>query len=214
MIRLFSSFDLSVLTSSTAIYLLLIANLLSMHRTVSLIRSPLRGSASVLIEFFFSLKPLRVRKFYILRALTFITLIAFINFFSVLPYNFPLTSQVRIVLFFRLSVWVCLRMFNLLSNVKGFVRHCVPEGTPIYLTWFLFAIELIRNSIRPLTLTVRLTANILAGHLLMILLSKLALGSLPIGVLYLLLNMVEIFVSLVQSYIFVTMITLYYRDVS
>lgn len=214
MIRLFSRFDLSVIMSPSTIYLLFVANLFSLYRMVGLIRTSLRGAVSVLMEFFFSLKPLRVNKFYILGALTSIIFIIFLNFLSVLPFNFPLTSQIRVVLFLRIWTWTCLSMFNLRYNVKGFLRHCVPEGTPIYLTWFLFLIELIRNSIRPVTLTVRLTANILAGHLLMILLSGLALRSLSVRVLYLALNMVEIFVSLVQSYIFVTIITLYYRDVS
>jgi len=53
------------------------------------------------------------------------------------------------------------------------LAHLVPIGTPPILIPFIVLIELIRTIIRPLTLAVRLTANIIAGHLLLVLLSSL-----------------------------------------
>ena len=76
----------------------------------------------------------------------------------------------------------------------------------------LLVIEIIRMVIRPITLRVRMIANILAGHLLMILLAGMVehLGSaFP---LYILLNTVELFVACIQSYIFIVIISLYYSD--
>ncbi|WP_227643598.1 F0F1 ATP synthase subunit A [Klebsiella pneumoniae] len=50
--------------------------------------------------------------------------------------------------------------------------HIIPQGTPIILIPFIVLIETIRNIIRPRTLSIRLTANIIAGHLLLTLLRR------------------------------------------
>ncbi|WP_414887680.1 F0F1 ATP synthase subunit A, partial [Sphingomonas sp. Leaf339] len=52
------------------------------------------------------------------------------------------------------------------------LAHLVPQGTPPVLIPFIVCIETIRNIIRPLTLAVRLSANIIAGHLLLTLLGN------------------------------------------
>jgi F0F1-type ATP synthase membrane subunit a len=59
-----------------------------------------------------------------------------------------------------------------LKELRGFLAHLVPLGTPYPLMPLMVFIELIRGLIRPLTLRVRLVANIVAGHLLMVLLSS------------------------------------------
>lgn len=141
-------------------------------------------------------------------------LIFLLNFFSIFPFNFAGTSQVRVVLIFSIFFWLNIIIFTLKNNIKGFLLHAIPDGSPMYLTWFLFVIEIIRNLIRPVTLIVRLTANILSGHLLIILLSKLVFIAPYMGIFYLGLNIVELFVSIIQSYIFLTMVTLYYAEIS
>lgn len=91
--------------------------------------------------------------------------------------------------------------------------HFVPEGTPVFLIWFLFCVELVRNVIRSVTLMVRLLANILAGHLLIILLSQIVFSYYFFALFYIGLNLVELFVSLIQAYIFITMISLYFSEI-
>lgn len=145
----------------------------------------------------------------------FITIIIFLlvlNLSSVFPFNFAHTSQISLVLGFGFGLWLRIIIFSNVKNSKGFLSHAVPVGTPSVLVPFLFLIELISNIIRPITLTVRLVANILAGHLLLILLSKVVYYSFSTIPFYFLLNFVEFFVALIQSYIFVTMITLYYCE--
>lgn len=68
-----------------------------------------------------------------------------------------------------------MRLFilTLRTNLGRFLSHLVPTGTPIFLIRFIVFIELIRNVIRPITLGVRLAANITAGHLLIALLASL-----------------------------------------
>jgi len=95
----------------------------------------------------------------------------------------------------------------------------VPQGTPGILIPFIVCIETIRNIIRPGTLAVRLTANIIAGHLLITLLGNTG----PSIVSYLLIILIitqillltlESAVSIIQSYVFAVLSTLYSREVN
>jgi len=82
---------------------------------------------------------------------------------------------------------------------------------------FIVIVEILSNLIRPLALTFRLTANIIAGHLLISLIGG-ALISLPFSFILLgslvqsLLVLMELGVSLIQSYVFSTLLLLYLRE--
>lgn len=141
-------------------------------------------------------------------------LVFFINFLSIFPYFFAYTSQPRIVLFLGLGLWISLIIYQISYNLRYFISHLIPEGSPLGLALFLFLIELVRNSIRPLTLTIRLTANILAGHLLIVLLYSFVRNFRFFSFLYVGLNLVELVVGLIQAYIFATLSCLYYSEVA
>jgi F-type H+-transporting ATPase subunit a len=88
----------------------------------------------------------------------------------------------------------------------------VPQGTPTFLINFIVLIEIIRILIRPITLSVRLTANILAGHLLISLLRNFIMRRNFFGIILLLpfiLTVLERAVAFIQAYVFVTLVTLY-----
>jgi len=94
----------------------------------------------------------------------------------------------------------------------------VPQGTPPVLIPFIVLIETIRNIIRPGTLAVRLSANIIAGHLLLTLLGNTgnSLSTFIVSLLIiaqLLLLTLETAVAVIQSYVFTILSTLYSREV-
>lgn len=213
MIRLFSRFDLWYYPFLFSLFAFTFSFLFSGVTKINLVATLFNNLFKFLRDFFSSIKPKGVNKVVLIYLNTLFMLIFFFNFFSVVSFNFAFTRQVRSVLTFGLTLWLRFLLFHVLNNVKGFLSHSVPEGCPLPLTFFLFLIELVRCLIRPITLTVRLTANILAGHLLIILLSKLVLSVSLLGPLYVLLNLVELFVSLIQAYILVTMLTLYYSEI-
>jgi F-type H+-transporting ATPase subunit a len=98
------------------------------------------------------------------------------------------------------------------------LAHCVPLGTPPVLIPFMVLIETISNLIRPGTLAVRLAANIIAGHLLLVLLGNQGpnLTSAFLTVLIvtqILLLVLESAVAVIQSYVFAVLATLYSREV-
>lgn len=95
----------------------------------------------------------------------------------------------------------------------------VPQGTPPILIPFIVCIESIRNIIRPGTLAIRLSANIIAGHLLLRLLGNLGnnISRYLLRILLLiqiLLLILEIRVSIIQSYVFIILTTLYSREIN
>jgi ATP synthase subunit 6 len=95
------------------------------------------------------------------------------------------------------------------------LSHLVPQRTPNFLIPFIVIIELVRRLIRPMTLSVRLTANIIAGHLLIVLLGNQAtqIKIFPIlMVTQVLLIVLERSVAVIQSYVFSTLMTLYIRE--
>lgn len=212
--RLFSNFDLyffSVRIFLAAYFFFILINKIQKLNIISFYRNFI---LTVLRKFFLSLKLKRFNKVFLTYFCTLFSAVFFLNFTSVLPFNFPMTSQIRIIMLVSLTGWFSLLLFQNTFYIKRFLSHCIPEGTPIYLVSLLFIIELIRNLIRPITITVRLIANILAGHLLIILLSKIVLKLIWTSFAYFLLNTIEFFVAFIQAYIFSTMISLYYSEVN
>lgn len=154
---------------------------------------------------------------------TFIFVIIFIfifinNFLGLYPYIFTATSHIAINLSLALPLWISFIVFGWLNHTQHIFTHLVPQGTPIALISFIVIIETIRNVIRPGTLAVRLIANIIAGHLLITLLSNLY-SSIPAAiiliirrVIFLLLTL-EASVTLIQAYVFSILRVLYSNEV-
>lgn len=213
MISLFSTFDIYFFLLGWIGFTPILIRIYTQFRVMTLYGDIFSARLSNLASFFSSLKRKSFNKSSHLIFLTWILVLFRVNFFSVFSFIFPLSSQVRVILFLSLTTWVTSILFSLINLPSKFLSHLIPEGTPLPLTFLLFLIELVRNLIRPLTLIVRLVANILAGHLLIILLSRLVFIFTPAFPFYIMLNLVEIFVSLIQTYIFVTLSVLYFREV-
>ena len=141
-------------------------------------------------------------------------LILFSNFLGLFPYIFTATRHLRITVALALPVWLGYIIFRTLKNINFFLSHLVPMGTPYPLIPFMVLIEIIRTVIRPLTLSVRLAANMVAGHLLIVLVRG-PIASIPWGLLagtligLLLLVILELAVSFIQRYVFRTLLSLY-----
>lgn len=142
------------------------------------------------------------------------SIVLIINFLALYPQIFSPTSHLTVTLPISLIFWVSLILFGWTKNTNHILAHLVPQGTPGALIMFIVIIELVRNIIRPITLCVRLTANLIAGHLLISLLGNalttispiIRTLSLPVP---LLLTILESAVACIQAYVFMTLITLY-----
>lgn len=171
---------------------------------------------SILIE----LKPLLINKINFLNFLIFIplfSLIILINLLGLFPYIFTSSRHLIFSLSLSLSLWISFILFGWINYSFKIFYHIVPQNTPPILIPFIIIIESIRNIIRPLTLAIRLTANIIAGHLLITLIrqsteSLLNLIILIPLILQITLLILELSVSFIQAYVFTILRTLYSKE--
>nr|AWV84294.1 ATP synthase F0 subunit 6 [Babras sonorivox] len=154
-------------------------------------------------------------------SLIFISLFLFIfynNILGLVPYIFTSSSHLVFTMSLALPLWLSFMLFGWINNINHMFCHLVPVGTPGILMPFMVCIETISNLIRPGSLAVRLTANMIAGHLLMTLLGNSSIDS---GMyLYLIilvqfvLMMFESAVCMIQAYVFTVLSTLYSSEVT
>nr|WNO18710.1 ATP synthase F0 subunit 6 [Coladenia pinsbukana zhui] len=152
----------------------------------------------------------------------FISLFSFIlfnNFLGLFPYIFTSTSHLTISLSITLSLWLSFMFYGWINNTQHMFIHMIPQGTPSILMPFMVMIETISNIIRPGTLAVRLMANMVAGHLLLTLLSNTGIMIPNYLIIFLifvqiLLLTLESAVAIIQSYVISILSTLYSNEVN
>lgn len=172
----------------------------------------------ILIE----IKSILTIKFNYINRILFISIFLIIlinNIIGLYPYIFTRSRHIIFSIRISISIWLGLILYGWINNTNFIFSHIIPQGTPILLIPFMVLIETIRNIIRPITLTIRLTANIIAGHLLLTLLSQRAnsiyiLISSIIIIIQLILLILEFRVSIIQSYVFIILRTLYSKEIN
>nr|AIY61611.1 ATP synthase F0 subunit 6 [Hodotermopsis sjostedti] len=147
------------------------------------------------------------------------SMIMFNNFMGLFPYVFTSTSHLTMTLSLALPLWMSFMLYGWINNTHHMLMHLVPQGTPNVLMPFMVCIETISNLIRPGTLAVRLTANMIAGHLLLTLLGNNG-PSIDSSLLMVLIIMqialltLESAVAIIQSYVFAVLSTLYSSEIN
>nr|YP_009927022.1 ATP synthase F0 subunit 6 [Kallimoides rumia]QNL34323.1 ATP synthase F0 subunit 6 [Kallimoides rumia]USF18071.1 ATP synthase F0 subunit 6 [Kallimoides rumia] len=145
--------------------------------------------------------------------------ILFNNFLGLFPYIFTSTSHLNFSLYLSLTLWISFMIYGWINNTQHMFIHMIPQGTPTILMPFMVLIETISNIIRPGTLAVRLTANMIAGHLLLTLLSSngVTMSNYLIMILIfsqILLLTLESAVAIIQAYVISILTTLYSSEVN
>lgn len=140
--------------------------------------------------------------------------IFFRNLMGLLPHVFTRTRHIAITITLSIPLWASFIIYRLLNQTQKTLAYLVPLGTPAPLSPLIVIIEFIRNLIRPATLAIRLAANIIAGHLLIILMSRvgptihnyltpmLIIGQIPLLIL-------ELAVAIIQAFVFRALVTMY-----
>ena len=140
--------------------------------------------------------------------------IIFNNALGLFPYIFTSTSHLVTTLTLAAPLWISFIIYGWFNNTKHIFAHLVPLSTPNLLIPFIVIIETISNVIRPGTLTVRLSANIIAVHLLITLLGNQTAHATSFTLFFLLLVQIllltlEAAVAVIQAYVFTILSTLY-----
>lgn len=143
-----------------------------------------------------------------------------INYLGLMPYIFPSSGHLPLAFSLALPLWLGHIVYRWCLQPNFILAHLVPAGSPFALLPFMVIIESLRSLIRPIRLSVRLVANIVAGHLLITLLSssvrsKTRLRLLRVVILGLvILRGLETAVALIQAYVFCVLSTIYIREVN
>jgi F-type H+-transporting ATPase subunit a len=87
-----------------------------------------------------------------------------LNLLGMIPHSFTVTSHIIVTFAFAAMVWITVTLIGFARHGAGYLRLFVPEGIPIWLMPIIIPIELISYLIRPISHSVRLFANMMAGH--------------------------------------------------
>jgi len=142
------------------------------------------------------------------------------NLLGMTPYSFTSTSQVAVTLSLAALSFITVTIFAIWRNgIGGFFHMFLPSGVPIFMAPFIFLIEFFSFLIRPITLSVRLFANMVAGHVLLkvvagfIITLGVIFGTLPFAFSVIMIGF-ETFVAMLQAYIFVILVCAYLGEVT
>lgn len=112
--------------------------------------------------------------------------------------------------------WVALIFCVNVTQFKSFIAHLLPYGSPVSLSIFLPIIEGFSQIIRPFTLMVRLRTNISSGHIMVYMFSYFSMLSSTLAPsIYVVMSglfLLEFFISILQAYIFVSLLVLYVHE--
>ncbi len=143
--------------------------------------------------------------------------ILFCNLLGMIPYSYTATSQIAVTFFIGMIVFFTIVITGFIKQGAHFLRIFVPSGIPLWLAPLIMIIELFTFLARPVTLCLRLSANMIAGHVLLKVLAgfivslSFFLKVLPIPLIVVLIGF-EIFVAILQAYIFAILSSAYLND--
>nr|YP_010028678.1 ATP synthase F0 subunit 6 [Stomaphis sinisalicis]QOS49065.1 ATP synthase F0 subunit 6 [Stomaphis sinisalicis] len=137
--------------------------------------------------------------------------IFFNNFISIFPYTFSSSSHMIFSMSLALPFWLFFILSSMFYNMKMMIAHLIPLNTPMFLTPLMVMIETMSILVRPLSLSIRLTANLITGHLMMTLLNYNKMMFI-ILLIQMFMMMFEICIAFMQSYVFSILCSLYSKE--
>ena len=142
--------------------------------------------------------------------------ILFSNLLGLIPYSFTITSHIIVTFALAAVVFIGVTIVGIVRHGFHFLRLFVPEGVPVALLVLLVPIELLSYCIRPFTLSIRLFANMLAGHTMLAIFGGFAasvgfFAFFPTAIDVLLVGL-EVLVAVLQAYVFAILTCLYLNE--
>jgi F-type H+-transporting ATPase subunit a len=149
--------------------------------------------------------------------------IAFGNVLGLFPYAFSFTGQLIVTFGLALAVFAASIVVGLLKKGGGYFRHFCPSGIPLYIAPLFVVIEAASFAFRPISLGIRLFANIVSGHLIIKVIAGFAVALagattavacfavVPV-VIDILLNLFKLAICVLQAYVFVVLTCIYLSE--
>ena len=147
---------------------------------------------------------------------TLFTFILAANLLGLIPYSFTITSHIIVTFALAAVVFFGVTIIGIVRHGFHFLSLFVPHGVPLPLLVILVPIEVLSYFIRPFTLSIRLFANMLAGHTMLAIFGGFAasiglLAIFPVAINTALIGL-ELLVAVLQAYVFAILTCLYLRD--
>ncbi|MCG8559404.1 MAG: F0F1 ATP synthase subunit A [Hyphomicrobiales bacterium] len=143
--------------------------------------------------------------------------VLFCNMLGMIPYSFTVTSHIAVTFALAAFVFLGVTLIGFIKHGIGFLKFFVPSGVPAVMLPLLVVIEVISYLTRPLSLSVRLFANMMAGHTMLKVFASFVVGLGVLGGWAPLAFMVaftglEILVAFLQAYVFAILTCIYLND--
>ncbi len=139
------------------------------------------------------------------------------NMIGMLPYSFTVTSHIIITLIMALFIFIAVTIIGFIKHGFKYLKIFVPSGVPTLLLPLITVIEIISYLSRPVSLSVRLFANMMAGHTMLKVFGGFVIslgllgGWLPLSFSVALTGL-EILVAFLQAYVFAILTCIYLND--
>ena len=143
--------------------------------------------------------------------------VLFCNMFGMIPYTFTVTSHIIVTFVLAAFIFIGVTIIGFMKHGLGYLKLFVPSGVPIVLLPLIVIIEIISYLSRPISLSVRLFANMMAGHTMLKVFSGFVIlmgflgGWLPLAVMVAFAGL-EILIAYLQAYVFAILTCIYLND--
>jgi F-type H+-transporting ATPase subunit a len=143
--------------------------------------------------------------------------VLFCNMVGMLPYSFTVTSHIIVTLIMALFIFIAVTIIGFAKHGLKYLSIFVPSGVPVVLLPLIIVIEIISYLSRPVSLSVRLFANMMAGHTMLKVFGSFVIslgilgGWLPLSF-SVALTCLEILVAFLQAYVFAILTCIYLND--
>ena len=143
--------------------------------------------------------------------------ILFCNLFGLLPGAFTVTSHIIVTAAMALFVFIGVTIIGIMLHGLHFFTYFVPKGAPLWLMPLMIPIEVLSYFIRPLSLSVRLFANMVAGHVMLAVVGGFTFalgiwaGWIPLAFVTVLFGL-ELLIACLQAYVFTILTCIYLND--
>jgi F-type H+-transporting ATPase subunit a len=143
--------------------------------------------------------------------------ILFSNVFGLLPGAFTVTSHIIVTVAMALFVFIGVTIVGIVRHGLHFFSYFVPQGAPVWLIPVMIPIEILSYFIRPMSLSVRLFANMVAGHVMLAVIGGFVFamgvwfGWIPLAFVTVLFGL-ELLIACLQAYVFTILTCIYLHD--
>ena len=154
---------------------------------------------------------------------TYMLIIFLSNVLGLIPYGITLTAQLVVTFYLALTLFIGLNIAGIVTHKQRFLNLFFPSGTPLALAPLIVPIEIVSYVFRVISLSVRLFANMMAGHTLLKVIGGFSwsmfqssgviaiCGLIPLAVVVILVGL-ELAVAFIQGYVFITLASMYFHD--